>query len=80
MFVETLISAVLLGMVVGGYVTYLVAVDPLRRSRNVLRDRLIAEQMRTYAAESRFTAYRMLRESTDHDRHSRKVTPLRSAS
>jgi len=76
MFVETFSAALLIGGMFGFLVSGVLVVDPLRRSRNVLRDRVIAEQMRTYAAQARLDAFRLMsqRERAENSWHSRKAT------
>ena len=78
MFVETLIAALALGAIVGFAACTVFVADPLRRSRNVLRDRVISEQLRAYAADARLTAFRLMseRERVENGQHSMKAAPL----
>ena len=75
MFVETLIAALALGGIVGYAACIVLVTDPVRRSRNVLRNRIIEEQLRTYAAQARLTAERMMteRQKRENGQHSLKV-------
>jgi gas vesicle protein len=74
-------AAILVGLIVGATIgvvsTLVVVVDPLRRERNVWRDRIIREQMRTFAADARLQAH--LNSVRGNDSWSRKVTELRPA-
>ena len=75
MFVETLIAVLALGTLIGFSLCSVLVADPIRRSRNVLRNRIIEEQLRTYAAQARLTAERMMteRQKRENGQHSLKV-------
>lgn len=53
MFNTTTVAAFTTGAVIGAATTWVFVVDPLRRTRNLLRRRLIQEQMRTFQAQAR---------------------------
>ena len=75
MFVETIIACLAIGAAIGFGLSGVLIVDPMRRERNLFRDRIIQEQMRTYAAQARLAAHRMLSDSQrrDNEKHSLRV-------
>lgn len=50
---KTTVAAFAIGTFTGTAATYLLVVDPLRRTRKLLRRRIIQEQMRTFQAQAR---------------------------
>lgn len=80
MFFETIIACLFIGAFFGFVACSVFVADPLRRSRNLLRDRVIEEQMRTYAAQARLAAFRAIsqKQRDDNDRWSRKATDLKA--
>ena len=74
---QTLIVGLAVGAVMGAVATVVLVVDPLRRQRDVLRDRIVREQMRTFAMEGKLIAERTLRDAPGHNRGSVNVTPIR---
>jgi len=79
---QDVIEAMVVGLALGGTAAFVAALvliaDPLRRDREELRRRMIQWQLRSYAAESRLSAHKMLRsaEAREPDTFSRKVTDL----
>lgn len=59
-------NALLIGLAVGTVIgvvgTLVLGVDPLRRERNVWRQRIIQEQLRTFGAQAMLAAERMERQ------------------
>ena len=72
---QTLIVGLVVGATMGAVAVTVLVVDPLRRERELFRDRIIREQMRTFAAEARLAAH--LYPQKNNDRWSEKVTPIR---
>ena len=75
--IVALIVGVVFGLAAGVVLTGLLVVDPLLRERRVFRDRIVAEQLRTYAAGARLTAQQMLKDRQS-DTFSRKVADLKA--
>lgn len=71
---QTLIVGLFVGTVAGAVATLVLVVDPLRRERELWRERIIKEQMRTFAAEARLTAHLYRQDGSDV--FSRKVAPI----
>lgn len=70
---QTLIVGLAVGAVMGAVVTVVLVVDPLRRERELFRDRIVREQMRTFAADARLQAHLWLRDAPGHNQGSLKV-------
>lgn len=75
----TLLLGMFVGITMGAVGTLVVYADPLRRKIDVLHQRIIREQMRTFAAEARLHSALYFQKHPDapgHDEGSLNVTPI----